>query len=251
MICKNCNSEFEGNFCNNCGQSKKISRISFRHFLSDFSSTALAINRGFPFTFREMCYRPGAAVRNYLEGKRIKYTKPVTYLFLASAIYVILSLIIGRRTIFGDALSGIIGGLQDDGNALSSSFRILSWFGKNFAYSTLLVSPILAFSSRMVFFKSGYNYFEHLVFNIYAIAQQIFIFVLFTIIYAAEEPENIWLQFLPMLLSLLYSLFAYAQFFNSGNIILRTLKILLTYSLCFFLIVFTVIIIIGIDVLLS
>lgn len=33
MICKNCEQQFQGSFCNNCGQKSNVKRINFAYLL--------------------------------------------------------------------------------------------------------------------------------------------------------------------------------------------------------------------------
>lgn len=67
MICKNCNTNFKGNFCNNCGQSCNIERINAKYLLAELSLFLLQLERGIFFTIKELFLRPGHCIREYLD----------------------------------------------------------------------------------------------------------------------------------------------------------------------------------------
>ena len=72
--CKNCNNEFNENFCNKCGQ-KEAHRITMSHVMHDVVHVLLHADKGiFPFMARVMV-QPGIIAKEYLEGKR-KFFNP-------------------------------------------------------------------------------------------------------------------------------------------------------------------------------
>lgn len=89
MECKNCGKEFSGNFCPHCGQSATIEKINLPNFIEEFSSTVFQVNRGLPFTIKELFVRPGHAIRDFIEGKRKKYFKPILLTLSYCQLYII------------------------------------------------------------------------------------------------------------------------------------------------------------------
>lgn len=52
--CKNCENQFEGHFCNQCGQKANVQRINFSYLVNEFSKGIFQIERGLFFTIKEL-----------------------------------------------------------------------------------------------------------------------------------------------------------------------------------------------------
>ena len=84
--CKNCNQQFEGNFCPTCGQQAREHRINAAYFLHDIPHSVLHVDKGFPYTFWQLIKRPAKALEEYLAGKRVNFNRPFGYVLIMSAI---------------------------------------------------------------------------------------------------------------------------------------------------------------------
>ncbi len=87
VVCKNCNTHYQGNFCPVCGQSRKIRRLSFLNMVDDLISIFINLDSGFLRTASELFWRPGHMIRDYIEGHRKGYMKPLGMLFCLGTIY--------------------------------------------------------------------------------------------------------------------------------------------------------------------
>ncbi len=63
MICKNCKQNFNGNFCNNCGQNSNVRKIDVKYLIDEIPNSIFQINRGFLFILKELFTRPGDSIR--------------------------------------------------------------------------------------------------------------------------------------------------------------------------------------------
>ncbi len=228
MTCKNCGHIFEGNFCNNCGQSSKVGRINLKNFLAEVSESVFQINRGFFYTLKELFLRPGYSIQEYLSGKRKSHFKPFGYVLILSTIYFLTTQFTDQSTWLDDIISGFLEGAEG-GVFMEEAPPALAWFSKNFAYATLLLLPIFSLASYLSFFKSKTNYLEHIVLNSYITGQQ-------TIFYLLLGSINMYLDYyilgaLPVLVSISYAFWVFWQFFNKGKRILNILGSILTYVL--------------------
>ena len=88
--CLNCNNTYTGDYCNHCGQSRKISRLSFRHGVKNIFGGLSHMEHGFWGTLIELLYRPGYMIGDFIKGKRVHYLGPFHALFLLAAIYILL-----------------------------------------------------------------------------------------------------------------------------------------------------------------
>jgi len=104
-ICKNCGSQFHGNYCNECGEKvytdkdKKISHIFEEafHFITHLDGK-------FFTTLKLFFTKPGFVSKEYSEGKRKKYFKPVSLFLIAVVVYLLFPLLQGMNISFGSHL---------------------------------------------------------------------------------------------------------------------------------------------------
>ena len=102
--CLNCGTEFEGNFCPECGQDAKTSRFTLRFIWSNLLSAVLGRDGGIGYTIKNLFSRPGKMIVEILEGKRRKYVSPFPTLFLALTLYVLIFTATGTKNIEIDNL---------------------------------------------------------------------------------------------------------------------------------------------------
>lgn len=88
--CKNCGTEYRGNYCPGCGQSSHTPRLSGRTAVESMAGVIMAADRGFLHTCIDLTLRPGYMMRDYVMGRRVQYLGPVNLLFLLSTVYVLL-----------------------------------------------------------------------------------------------------------------------------------------------------------------
>lgn len=239
MICKNCEYDFNGNFCNNCGQSTRTRRIDFQYLLSEIPNSILQVNRGFLFTVLQLFMRPGHSIKAFLEGKRKHYYKPIAFLLVTSSLYVMSYYLMSRNTIVNDVVIGFKSGMQAKND--TSGYEILNWLTKHQTYVTLLFIPLFSFASYLAFKKSKFNYIEHLIMNFYITGQQMIIYMILGLVFL---KDNI-LMGAPVIIGTLFNLWVFLQFFQDKTTLKKILLILLTYIL-FILEILLVFLIIGI-----
>lgn len=85
-VCQTCGTEFRGNYCPRCGQSAKIGRYSFKTAFLGFLDVWGMGNRGMFRTLRDLIFRPGYMIRDYLKGMQMAYFPPFKMFFLLAAL---------------------------------------------------------------------------------------------------------------------------------------------------------------------
>lgn len=234
MTCKNCGNQFEGNFCCHCGQKATIRRIDYKYLAYEIPNSLFQLNRGLLFTIKELFIRPGHAIREFIEGKRKNYYKPIAFFLITSALYTFAAYMIGRNTFVGDIVLGVLEGMEAKNQTYG--VEILNWVSRNQAYITLFIIPILALTNYLFFLKSGLNYYEHIVVSLYVAGQQMVIhFVLNFIFY----KENL-LILVPIMIGTIYHFWVYHQLFYQKKTIKKLLLIALSYFTFLFLITFII-----------
>jgi hypothetical protein len=92
--CKSCDNQFNGNYCNNCGEKEiKPKDRTLKHLLSQIVNAFTFADGKFLNTLKSITLRPGRFSKDYVEGKRVKYMTPVSIFFLANLIYFLFPLI--------------------------------------------------------------------------------------------------------------------------------------------------------------
>jgi hypothetical protein len=157
--CKNCNHPFSGNFCSNCGQPVKTHRIDAHYFLHDIPHSILHVDKGFPFTFWQLIVSPARSLREYLEGKRVNFFRPLGYVVLMSAMCSVLISWIRKwaATTHSATTENIV-----EHQSFFSHYQSLFIF---------LMIPVVSLCTYLVFKKSHYNFWEHLLVNTFLAAQ--------------------------------------------------------------------------------
>jgi len=169
--CKNCINQFEGHFCNVCGQ-KPAHRLDIKHVLHEAIHVFTHADKGI-FTFiRKVITHPGTMALEYVEGKRKKYFNPFQYLIL---IVGVTAFAISKSRVMEDTIGAIT---TQKGSARVIQFQHLveGLFQKYFNIVLFTMIPFYAFFSKIFFRSKGYNYAENIVLQCYIQAQQNTIF---------------------------------------------------------------------------
>lgn len=222
-ICKNCGESAQFNYCSNCGQSTETGRINFRYLSHEVQHSVLHVDRGILYTIKELLIKPGYIIKNYLDGKRVDYFKPFAFIFILGTIY---GLIVHFLNVSPEK--------EMIPNGVSAEFSksvetTIEWVYGHFSLVMLGFTFIAALSSYLVFRKSGYNYFEHLVMYSYIVGIMMFFQIISHILYYTLPV--FWLIIATMLLSCCYMIWVLTQVFRKGS----WFKTMIKAIICFFL----------------
>lgn len=226
MNCKNCDNKVDANFCTHCGQNAKVDKLNLPNFLTEVSDSVFQLNRGLFFTIKELFTRPGHAIRDFIQGKRKEYFKPIAYVLTLSTIYFLVSQISDSPTFISEILSGASDGAQ--GKDSISKFPIEEWLTNNFAYTTLLLIPIFSLASFISFLGLGRNYLENIVINSYIAGQQAIFYSLFMVIGAIFDIHDL-ITLPAVIIAVLFNFWAYVQFFTNAKKGIVIIRLFLTY----------------------
>ncbi len=86
--CISCGNEFTGNYCNRCGE-KVIHREDrkLKHFFGEFINAITFADSKFWLTIKYILFKPGRFSRDFVDGKRNAYMRPISVFFFANLIY--------------------------------------------------------------------------------------------------------------------------------------------------------------------
>lgn len=221
MICKNCAAIVETKFCPECGQKAELHRISIGHLLHDVIHAVTHADKGFLLLVKQLLIHPGTIAKEYVEGKRKKYFNPLTFLVISSAILAYLS----HKTGYLDSLS--MGSNRAGGGEMSllwkETFQVSRTAGKEL--TLILMGPLFAFITWMLFLRSKYNYAENFVLHSYLLGEaalvRSFIFIPLHLAFPHLTGRILYMVYEPLFL--VYLVVAFRQFFG-GNLFLLILK---------------------------
>jgi hypothetical protein len=176
-VCLNCKTPLIGNFCHSCGQSVKISRITFVETIKDFFSSTFALEGQLLFSIRSMIMNPGRMLREFISGKRKSYYKPVAFFVVLTALYLIVKALINY-----DPLQGRMDNINEDAPLAVQRAKEAAQYMVGHINNILIV---LAFSigiNHKLGFWKRYNLAEYVVVGFYVTGVYIFLTTLFTLI---------------------------------------------------------------------
>lgn len=179
--CLNCGSTVADAFCSHCGQSSKTHRFKISHLLShDFLEGLFHLHISIVYTIRQLFTRPGHAIREYVEGKRIRHINYFSLLIIMVMVYHLAEILTPIRwsALAPEADQEVVGRLED----------LLRSYPKSFF---LAIIPVFALVSWLLFRNAGQNYAEHLVLNTYRVSANLIINVVFIGLEALSgDPAN-------------------------------------------------------------
>lgn len=237
MECKNCGNNFEGEFCNHCGQSSRVDKLTLRNFLEEISENIFKVNRGLIFTVKNLFTRPGHSIREFLDGQRKYYVKPIGYVLIISTFYFLVTNISGAVPLLQKTVSGFARGVAE-GTQLTGETKIIEVFthlmSRYFAYSVLLLIPVFSVASFIAFLGKRRNYLEHIVLNSYLTGQQTIFYATFTIIGVLLNQKDLAIG-MALFLSVGLRFWTFIQFFKGEKNWRIIGRIFLTYPLMYFM----------------
>lgn len=227
--CLNCGTELKGKYCHVCGQENKHAKIDWHFVWHDIQHGLLHIDKGILYTCKELLLRPGYSIKDYLQGKRVKHFKPISFVIVLAGLY-------GFLTHYFD-ISLIKSNVRVDGSGTEAEETrafintIAEWIGNHYTIVTLIQIPFFTISTYLFFRKSGYNFVEHFIFNSYVTGIRLLLHLaVFPVYYFFKHsPALVPFAQATDMLSFVVVFWAMYQFFSGTKPLLRSLKIFLSF----------------------
>ena len=207
--CLNCGTEFQGNFCPECGQSAETERFTMRFIIENLLAAFLSKDGGIWFTLKNLFTRPGAMVVDILNGKRRKYFSPFPMLFCSLTLYVLILSISGSH----DEFREIENKLQEveitynndaenaetdmDTRTTATAKKALSkiliyadsFYNNHYTLLYMLTLPLFVVAARACYGKANrkrYNRAEYVVAIVYALVIVVLYRCIVSLVYLAS-----------------------------------------------------------------
>jgi Protein of unknown function (DUF3667) len=89
-ICPNCDAnltQWEDNFCGNCGQENHTYKLPLSYFVRELIETFTNFDAKTIATLRDLLLSPGLLTKNFNDNKRARYVPPVRLYLVTSAVF--------------------------------------------------------------------------------------------------------------------------------------------------------------------
>ena len=203
IICKNCDTSFQGHYCPNCGQSVKDLDIPFKVLIFDIMANMWAFDTRVFKTLKSLLFKPGDMALDYVAGRRARYMPPFRlYIFISFIFFLLLNISVTksvnrdwdlltvreRSDTVKDVRNSVISITKDSDSESDNKLKgfiekiesnkgyyvtrfltILSW-------SMFLLMPLYAFFLWLLFRKNQRFFLVHFIF---AINQHALLFIIF------------------------------------------------------------------------
>ena len=215
--CLNCGTEFERNFCPECGQSAETGRFTMRFIFENLIAAFTSKDGGIWFTFKNLFTRPGAMVVEMLNGKRRSYFSPFPMLFFALTVYILLFTLTGSRgniqaieqkikeseitinTDLDEKTQMAFSRFNEIQRLVGQGFKI---YYTHYTTVTMLTIPIFLFATRAWYGKNNrkrYYRAEYLVAIAYSMVMVVLYRCLTSLVFLfSKDAEGTMLTFIPL-----------------------------------------------------
>jgi hypothetical protein len=106
ISCKNCGTNFSGNYCNHCGEQVHKEEHKKLHYVFDETFHFLThLDNKFLRSIRLVLFKPGYLSLQYCNGIRKKYFKPIGLFIICVVIYLFFPAFKGLNMVFGTYVS--------------------------------------------------------------------------------------------------------------------------------------------------
>jgi len=246
MNCKTCDFKLDNNaqYCSSCGAKIVHDRLSLKGTWEEFVGPFFSWDNNFWRTFFGLFKNPKDVLEAYITGARKKYFQPFSYIILYATIAVFFYKFFPMDIIF-DYSEGFTKGY----NSTNSSGNVPKIDMKGFMetlmsyynFFVLLLIPIYALTSYIIFNKRGHNFFEHLVFNSYLQSNLGFISLVLQVILVNMLGMSFGTySILFLFLFILFTLYAFKELYNQN--LKQSIASGIKYLLLFFGLYFGIII---------
>jgi len=202
--CKNCKEPVDWDYCPKCGQPAKLKRIDHNYIIHELGDFFYA-NKGMVYTIRKVLVSPGDSVREFLTEGRHRFIKPITFLFLTTLVYALVSHLF---SIGMEELSPI----KIEGYTLGT---FVSWIIENPRYSITMMAVFVALWVKILFRKAGNNFFETFILMCFVTGITTLIDGVGVII---QEITNFKAVQISSNIGLIFSTWAIGQFFDRKKV---------------------------------
>jgi hypothetical protein len=222
IACKNCNNQFEGKFCNNCGQKASVGTINFKDIFHEGWHNLTHTDKGYLQLFWDLLVRPAQTIKNYLAGQRKRYFSPFTFYIVTTSLLILVTHWVFKKE---DAELKVY---NEIGNYLAQSLN----------YILMPTLPVVAVLLWLFFKRNFKNFAEAFVLSVFAFGALNFFLLICTILFYFFIKLHQHYNDYAVLVGYLFMFYIFFSFFKP----LKTWGVikLILLTICFYFLVETV-----------
>lgn len=202
---------------------------------ADFQSRIYGFDGMFPRTLKDLTLHPGAVVRAFVSGNRVRYVGPAGYFFLMITTFLLLMSMLGVS--FGEFMNAMNSFAQEQsvgqqemsnqmGSMMNEYLRLFSFF----------IALLLVVSTWMFFRKSGFNFLEHAVVVFYSNGHMMWLSIIMLLAYTfTGVTVN---AFVMIALSMLYFMFMCVRTYQYQSAVKVAIKSFIAFIVAYVFYVF-------------
>lgn len=161
--CEYCGETFTGRYCPQCSTDCQRSRLTFRNAVLNVLDVWGLGNRPMFGTIKELFWRPGYMIRDYLRGRQQAYFPPVKMLFLLSMFLLLEANLLGVQLSSKESYVNITEGPEEQvsekvveaGNTINAiANSVIEWVFTHPAQMTIIQCLIIIFIIARIFRNS-------------------------------------------------------------------------------------------------
>ena len=201
-VCKHCGAEYNGEFCPKCSMPARWKRFNWKLLLKNFMDIWGLGSRSMFRTIRDLFWRPGYMIKDYLNGHHLSYFPPFKMLAVWSVFMLFVIMLYQAITGITPAESfkaqSIIQSLRNSelnisttANALLEQIgQVIVYLQGHMLYRIIIQNILVVIAVKWAFSKvSNFNYVETFISQIY-INSQFLIIAIVMILFSWQMPED-------------------------------------------------------------
>ncbi|MFK7970488.1 MAG: DUF3667 domain-containing protein [Bacteroidia bacterium] len=244
--CKNCNNNFEGIVCNNCGQHPVEEKLTLKVLWKEFKGRRAYDFRLLIKTIFSLIKSPGKVISEYLGGKRHAWYNAVNLFLLAGTLAAFVTIQTNGMHIedaqnSAEAMQELMGTPQNEKSAEFSK-KMYDWMQGHYNIVLLFALPVMALASWLVYRKRGYSLGEHVIMQCFTYG----VFTIFTLPgLIVSNPFSMGgvYQYIMGALFFGWYFWVYKDLFKAP--IVKTILVTIWWFILYFLLIFAASLVIG------
>ena len=255
-VCQHCGYGYDGRHCPQCGMHAEQVRFTFKRLIHNFLDIWGMGNRPMFRSMRDLFWRPGYMIRDYLGGHHLSYFPPFKMLAVLTIFIFLLALTLRLKPFdFSEHWGSIINSIYDKGMRRSTKLflnyitQLISYLDNNDLSRIMVQNVFVVLAAWITFRKKGFNLVETFFAQIYINCQMHMITIVW-ILLTLNLPPSYWLPYsLPTGLALLILIYDYKQLYNLklvsaiGRTLLFVIMVAVMYVIFLLLLLFIVLVI--------
>ncbi len=164
--CLNCGADLRDKYCSHFGQKADVKRLTWHSLGEEVFHFFTHIEKGFLKTTLQLIVHPGILFKNYLDGKRKTYHKPISFLLIWIGLFLLVFHLVQKFTHFESSNTSTL---------ITNEAAISAIITKYMSLIEILILPVTAFTTWLIVARPKLNYVEVLSVSLYTFS---FLFIL-------------------------------------------------------------------------